>query len=101
MSNYTAVDLGNILALTQTWEVIWDLSVDSFVFVASVLVSDTVFFFFFLCRFSSRSLKHPNILQCLGQCSDSIPFLLVMEFCQLVSANVALGHDNSKTEMLC
>ncbi|XP_035496345.2 uncharacterized protein lmtk3 isoform X3 [Scophthalmus maximus] len=30
-----------------------------------------------------RSLKHPNILQCLGQCSESIPFLLVMEFCQL------------------
>ncbi|XP_051261439.1 uncharacterized protein lmtk3 isoform X2 [Dicentrarchus labrax] len=30
-----------------------------------------------------RSLKHPNVLQCLGQCSESIPFLLVMEFCQL------------------
>ncbi|XP_031708798.1 uncharacterized protein lmtk3 isoform X2 [Anarrhichthys ocellatus] len=30
-----------------------------------------------------RSLKHPNILQCFGQCSESIPFLLVMEFCQL------------------
>ncbi|KAM8870963.1 uncharacterized protein lmtk3 isoform 2-T2 [Spinachia spinachia] len=30
-----------------------------------------------------RSLKHPNILQCLGQCSESIPFLLVIEFCQL------------------
>ncbi|XP_034030542.1 uncharacterized protein si:dkey-40m6.8 isoform X2 [Thalassophryne amazonica] len=30
-----------------------------------------------------RSLKHPNILQCLGQCSESLPFLLVMEFCQL------------------
>ncbi|XP_041844576.1 uncharacterized protein lmtk3 isoform X2 [Melanotaenia boesemani] len=30
-----------------------------------------------------RSLKHPNILQCLGQCSESIPFLLIMEFCQL------------------
>ncbi|XP_061145047.1 uncharacterized protein lmtk3 [Syngnathus typhle] len=30
-----------------------------------------------------RSLKHPNILQCLGQCSESVPFLLVMEFCQL------------------
>ncbi|MEQ2264954.1 hypothetical protein XENORESO_000221, partial [Xenotaenia resolanae] len=29
------------------------------------------------------SLKHPNILQCLGQCSENIPFLLVMEFCQL------------------
>ncbi|KAG9334296.1 hypothetical protein JZ751_008278 [Albula glossodonta] len=30
-----------------------------------------------------KSLQHPNILQCLGQCSESIPFLLVMEFCQL------------------
>ncbi|CAB1448856.1 unnamed protein product [Pleuronectes platessa] len=30
-----------------------------------------------------RSLKHPNVLQCLGQCSESIPYLLVMEFCQL------------------
>ncbi|MFT7815892.1 serine/threonine-protein kinase LMTK3 [Arapaima gigas] len=30
-----------------------------------------------------RSLQHPNILQCLGQCSETIPFLLVMEFCQL------------------
>uniref|UniRef100_A0AAV2MCQ0 non-specific serine/threonine protein kinase n=1 Tax=Knipowitschia caucasica TaxID=637954 RepID=A0AAV2MCQ0_KNICA len=30
-----------------------------------------------------RSLKHPNILQCLGQCSETIPYLLVMEFCQL------------------
>ncbi|XP_017537298.2 uncharacterized protein si:dkey-40m6.8 [Pygocentrus nattereri] len=30
-----------------------------------------------------RSLQHPNILQCLGQCSESFPYLLVMEFCQL------------------
>ncbi|XP_061106023.1 serine/threonine-protein kinase LMTK3-like [Conger conger] len=30
-----------------------------------------------------RSLQHPNVLQCLGQCSENIPFLLVMEFCQL------------------
>ncbi|XP_076010744.1 uncharacterized protein lmtk3 [Genypterus blacodes] len=30
-----------------------------------------------------RSLKHPNILQCLGKCNENIPFLLVMEFCQL------------------
>lgn len=37
------------------------------------------------CFFLLRSLKHPNILQCLGQCSETIPFLLVMEFCQLVS----------------
>ncbi|XP_076826668.1 uncharacterized protein lmtk3 isoform X2 [Brachyhypopomus gauderio] len=30
-----------------------------------------------------RSLQHPNILQCLGQFSESVPYLLVMEFCQL------------------
>ncbi|XP_052435518.1 uncharacterized protein LOC127975462 isoform X1 [Carassius gibelio] len=30
-----------------------------------------------------RSLQHQNILKCLGQCSESVPFLLVMEFCQL------------------
>uniref|UniRef100_A0A8C0H6W2 non-specific serine/threonine protein kinase n=1 Tax=Chelonoidis abingdonii TaxID=106734 RepID=A0A8C0H6W2_CHEAB len=30
-----------------------------------------------------RSLQHPNILQCLGLCTDTIPFLLIMEFCQL------------------
>ncbi|KAM6910301.1 uncharacterized protein lmtk3 isoform 2-T2 [Xenentodon cancila] len=37
----------------------------------------------FLAESEPYSLKHPNILQCLGQCSESIPFLLVMEFCQL------------------
>ncbi|XP_058874551.1 uncharacterized protein LOC117410024 isoform X2 [Acipenser ruthenus] len=30
-----------------------------------------------------RNLQHPNILQCLGLCSETLPFLLVMEFCQL------------------
>ncbi|KAL2084898.1 hypothetical protein ACEWY4_020416 [Coilia grayii] len=30
-----------------------------------------------------RSLQHPNVLQCLGQCSEANPYLLVMEFCQL------------------
>uniref|UniRef100_A0A8C3P9E8 non-specific serine/threonine protein kinase n=1 Tax=Chrysemys picta bellii TaxID=8478 RepID=A0A8C3P9E8_CHRPI len=30
-----------------------------------------------------RSLQHPNILQCLGLCTETIPFLLIMEFCQL------------------
>ncbi|XP_061572950.1 uncharacterized protein lmtk3 isoform X2 [Cololabis saira] len=37
----------------------------------------------FLAESEPYSLKHPNVLQCLGQCSESIPFLLVMEFCQL------------------
>ncbi|XP_007956302.2 serine/threonine-protein kinase LMTK3 [Orycteropus afer afer] len=30
-----------------------------------------------------RSLQHPNILQCLGLCVETLPFLLIMEFCQL------------------
>ncbi|MGH0116974.1 UNVERIFIED_CONTAM: hypothetical protein FKN15_024919 [Acipenser sinensis] len=30
-----------------------------------------------------RVLLHPNILQCLGQCVEAIPFLLVFEFCEL------------------
>ncbi|XP_041425574.1 serine/threonine-protein kinase LMTK3 isoform X1 [Xenopus laevis] len=30
-----------------------------------------------------RSLQHSNILQCLGLCTETIPFLLIMEFCQL------------------
>nr|XP_060636408.1 serine/threonine-protein kinase LMTK3 isoform X2 [Anolis sagrei ordinatus] len=28
-------------------------------------------------------LQHPNILQCLGLCTETIPYLLIMEFCQL------------------
>lgn len=32
----------------------------------------------------SRSLQHPNVLQCLGVCVETLPFLLIMEFCQLV-----------------
>lgn len=32
-----------------------------------------------------RVLQHPNILQCLGQCVEAIPFLLVFEYCEMVS----------------
>ncbi|XP_025938843.1 serine/threonine-protein kinase LMTK2 [Apteryx rowi] len=28
-------------------------------------------------------LQHPNILQCIGQCVEAIPYLLVFEFCDL------------------
>uniref|UniRef100_A0A665VYU5 Lemur tyrosine kinase 2 n=1 Tax=Echeneis naucrates TaxID=173247 RepID=A0A665VYU5_ECHNA len=28
-------------------------------------------------------LQHPNILQCLGQCVEAIPFLLVFEYCEM------------------
>ncbi|XP_059413577.1 serine/threonine-protein kinase LMTK2-like isoform X2 [Carassius carassius] len=30
-----------------------------------------------------RVLQHPNILQCLCQCVEAIPFLLVFEYCEL------------------
>ncbi|XP_042360300.1 serine/threonine-protein kinase LMTK2 [Plectropomus leopardus] len=30
-----------------------------------------------------RVLQHPNILQCLGQCIEAIPFLLVFEYCEM------------------
>lgn len=32
-----------------------------------------------------RVLQHPNILQCLGQCVEAIPFLLIFEYCEMVS----------------
>lgn len=41
---------------------------------------------------SVRVLQHPNILQCLGQCVEAIPFLLVFEYCEMVSSCVfAIG----------
>lgn len=33
-----------------------------------------------------RALQHTNLLQCLAQCAEVTPYLLVMEFCPLVSA---------------
>ncbi|KAK0132796.1 Serine/threonine-protein kinase LMTK2 [Merluccius polli] len=30
-----------------------------------------------------RVLQHPHILQCLGQCVEAIPFLLVFEYCEM------------------
>lgn len=30
-----------------------------------------------------RVLQHPNILQCLGQCVEAIPLLLVFEYCEM------------------
>lgn len=33
---------------------------------------------------SVRTLQHPALLQCLAQCSEVTPYLLVMEFCPLV-----------------
>lgn len=45
--------------------------------------------------FSFRVLQHPNILQCLGQCVEAIPILLVFEYCEMVSVQTptsALNH---------
>ncbi|AWP18842.1 putative serine/threonine-protein kinase LMTK2 [Scophthalmus maximus] len=30
-----------------------------------------------------RVLQHPNILQCIGQCVEAIPFLLIFEYCEM------------------
>ncbi|XP_019745349.1 serine/threonine-protein kinase LMTK2 [Hippocampus comes] len=30
-----------------------------------------------------RVLQHPNVLRCLGQCVEAIPFLLVFEYCEM------------------
>lgn len=41
-----------------------------------------------------RVLQHPNILQCLGQCVEAIPFLLVFEYCDLGDLkNYVSRHD--------
>ena len=35
--------------------------------------------------FSFRELEHPNILKLQGQCTETLPFLAIMEFPPLVS----------------
>lgn len=37
------------------------------------------------CFAPHRALQHTNLLQCLAQCAEVTPYLLVMEFCPLVS----------------
>lgn len=39
---------------------------------------------------SARTLQHPALLQCLAQCSEVTPYLLVMEFCPLVGHTLML-----------
>lgn len=46
----------------------------------------TVIFLALTVFFHSSILQHPNVLQCIGQCVEAIPYLLVFEFCDLVSA---------------
>lgn len=40
-------------------------------------------------------LQHPNVLQCVGQCVEAIPYLLVFEFCDLgdLKAYLRGEHD--------
>nr|XP_031288334.1 serine/threonine-protein kinase LMTK2 isoform X1 [Camelus dromedarius] len=38
-------------------------------------------------------LKHPNILQCVGQCVEAIPYLLVFEFCDLGDLKAYLRNE--------
>lgn len=33
----------------------------------------------------SSALQHPALVQCLAKCTEVTPYLLVMEFCPLVS----------------
>ncbi|XP_023569251.1 serine/threonine-protein kinase LMTK2 isoform X1 [Octodon degus] len=38
-------------------------------------------------------LQHPNILQCVGQCVEAIPYLLVFEFCDLGDLKTYLHNE--------
>lgn len=40
------------------------------------------------CRLLSSALQHPALLQCLAQCTEITPYLLVLEFCPLVSIQI-------------
>ncbi|XP_023591108.1 serine/threonine-protein kinase LMTK2 [Trichechus manatus latirostris] len=39
-------------------------------------------------------LQHPNILQCIGQCVEAIPYLLVFEFCDLGDLKAYLRNEH-------
>uniref|UniRef100_A0AAV2KK57 Serine/threonine-protein kinase LMTK2 n=1 Tax=Knipowitschia caucasica TaxID=637954 RepID=A0AAV2KK57_KNICA len=41
-----------------------------------------------------RVLQHPNILQCIGQCVEAIPFLLVFEYCEMGDLRGYLSHQD-------
>lgn len=42
-----------------------------------------------ICARPFRTLQHHALLQCLSQCTEVTPYLLVMEFCPLVSVQYA------------
>ncbi|XP_040845948.1 serine/threonine-protein kinase LMTK2 isoform X2 [Ochotona curzoniae] len=39
-------------------------------------------------------LQHPNVLQCVGQCVEAIPYLLVFEFCDLGDLKAYLRNEH-------
>ncbi|KAI5257325.1 Serine/Threonine-Protein Kinase Lmtk2 [Manis pentadactyla] len=41
-------------------------------------------------------LQHPNILQCIGQCVEAIPYLLVFEFCDLGDLKAYLRSEPTR-----
>ncbi|KAJ1096833.1 hypothetical protein NDU88_001964 [Pleurodeles waltl] len=41
-------------------------------------------------------LQHPNVVQCLGQCVEAIPYLLVFEFCDLGDIKAYLCNEEEK-----
>ncbi|XP_006889693.1 PREDICTED: serine/threonine-protein kinase LMTK2 [Elephantulus edwardii] len=41
-------------------------------------------------------LQHPNILQCVGQCVEAIPYLLVFEFCDLGDLKAYLRNEQDQ-----
>ncbi|NXN77425.1 LMTK2 kinase, partial [Bombycilla garrulus] len=38
-------------------------------------------------------LQHPNVLQCIGQCVEAIPYLLVFEFCDLGDLKTYISNE--------
>ncbi|XP_060029222.1 serine/threonine-protein kinase LMTK2 isoform X2 [Erinaceus europaeus] len=43
-------------------------------------------------------LQHPNILQCVGQCVEAIPYLLVFEFCDLGDLKAYLRQEHEQLQ---
>uniref|UniRef100_A0A672GCV3 non-specific serine/threonine protein kinase n=1 Tax=Salarias fasciatus TaxID=181472 RepID=A0A672GCV3_SALFA len=48
-----------------------------------------------------RSLQHPALLQCLFQCTEVAPYLLVMEFCPLVLGALKTDKNCNTVDKMC
>lgn len=55
--------------------------------------SEHIYFLHEVCLF--RDLHHPNILQLLGQCLESDPFLIILEYCTMDLKSYLLQHQNN------